>query len=715
MTTDLFSASNNSEHISLTEQLLKKLDDFVPENETEQFCEDLKTVINFHDHTYYVKANSIITDYDYDRLFKKLKDIETAYPNLVTADSPTQRVAKGLNQEFPTVQHLVPMMSLENSYNLSDLEDFDTQVKKALSENTTVEYIAEPKFDGSSIALVYENDQLVRAATRGNGIEGDDITPNAKAIKSIPLKANFTQFGIYKIEVRGEVILELAMLEKLNDARKKQNELLRQENKKELELYKNARNTAAGSLRLKDSAEVASRKLDAIIYQIGYAEDKEGNDVTNIFDSHNKNLEILSQLGFKTPFQERGLFTSIIEVESFCKEWENKRDSYPIDIDGMVIKVNSIQQQQLVGKTSHHPKWAIAYKFKAKQAMSTLLQVDFQIGRTGAITPVAKIAPVQLMGVEISSVSLHNEDFILDKDIRLNDTVVVERAGDVIPYIVGSVKEKRNGTEQKIAFPTQCPSCEHQLVKPKDESVWRCIHPNCPAQLEEHLIHFVSKSAMDIFGFGEENVRTFIRENIIKDITSIYQIDYDKVRQLEGWKEKSIQNLKDGIEASKQNELYRLIVGLSIRHVGSTTAKMLAKKVDKLTDFQHWSQEQFSELEDVGPKVAQSLFQFFTDEDNIALIESLSTLGVNIYKTETILASQKLDGKTFLCTGTFPKYSRDDIKLMIEKNGGKNLSAVSANLNYLIAGEKAGSKLAKAQKIPSIQIIDEDDFLKMIE
>ena len=461
MTTDLFSASNNSEHISLTEQLLKKLDDFVPENETEQFCEDLKTVINFHDHTYYVKANSIITDYDYDRLFKKLKEIETAYPNFITADSPTQRVAKGLNLEFPTVQHLVPMMSLENSYNLSDLEDFDTQVKKALSENTTVEYIAEPKFDGSSIALVYENDQLVRAATRGNGIEGDDITPNAKAIKSIPLKANFTQFGIYKIEVRGEVILELAMLEKLNDARKKQNELLRQENKKELELYKNARNTAAGSLRLKDSAEVASRKLDAIIYQIGYAEDKEGNDVTNIFDSHNKNLEILSQLGFKTPFQERGLFTSIIEVESFCKEWENKRDSYPIDIDGMVIKVNSIQQQQLVGKTSHHPKWAIAYKFKAKQAMSTLLQVDFQIGRTGAITPVAKIAPVQLMGVEISSVSLHNEDFILDKDIRLNDTVVVERAGDVIPYIVGSVKEKRNGTEQKIAFPTQCLFCEH--------------------------------------------------------------------------------------------------------------------------------------------------------------------------------------------------------------------------------------------------------------
>ncbi len=709
------SPDNQENLISQTEQLLKKLDDFIPEKETEQFCKDLKTIINFHDHNYYVKTDSIITDYDYDRLFKKLKSVEEENPNLITADSPTQRVAKGLNQEFPTVQHLVPMMSLENSYNITDLEDFDTQVKKALSENTKIEYIAEPKFDGSSIALVYENNQLVRAATRGNGIEGDEITPNAKAIKSIPLKANFSQFGIHKIEVRGEVLLEVAMLEKMNTERKKQNEILRAENKKELELYKNARNTAAGSLRLKDSAEVAARKLDAIIYQIGYAEDATGNDITNILESHNKNLEVLTQLGFKTPFNERGIFTSIIEVENFCKIWENKRDAYHFDIDGMVIKVNSIHQQQLIGKTSHHPKWAVAYKFKAKQATSKLVQVDFQIGRTGAITPVAKIEPVQLVGVEISSISLHNEDFILDKDIRLNDTVIVERAGDVIPYIVGSIKERRNGSEIKIAFPTTCPSCEHHLVKPMDESVWRCINPNCPAQLEEHLIHFVSKQAMDIFGFGEENVRTFIKEKIIRNITSIYEIDYEKVRTIEGWKEKSIQNLKDGIEASKKNELYRLIVGLSIRHVGSTTAKMLAKKVDKLTDFKDWTQELYSELEDVGPKVAQSLFQFFTDTDNISLIESLSILGVNIYKTEAVLSSNKLEGKTFLCTGTFPKFSRDDIKIMIEKNGGKNLSAISSNLNYLIAGEKAGGKLEKAQKIPTLQIIDEELFLKMIE
>ncbi|MFN8284827.1 MAG: NAD-dependent DNA ligase LigA [Chitinophagales bacterium] len=714
MTSDLFSSSNN-DYILLTNQLLKKADDFIPENEIEQFCEDLKTVIDFHDKKYYVDSDSVIADFDYDILFKKLKQIEEENPNLITADSPTQRVAKGLNSEFATVAHLVPMLSLENSYSLEDLDDFDTQVKKALPENTIIEYIAEPKFDGSSIALVYEDDKLVRAATRGNGIEGDEITQNAKAIKSIPLKVNFSQYGIHKIEIRGEVVMELSMLEKLNEERKKQNEILRAENKKELELYKNARNTAAGSLRLKNPKDVAERKLDAILYQIGYAADKNGNDVTNIFGSHFKNLETLEQLGFKTPFKEKGVFNSMQAVEEFCMQWQNKRDSYPIDIDGMVIKVNSMQQQQLIGRTSHHPKWAIAFKFKAKQAFSVLRNVEFQIGRTGAITPVAKIEPVQLMGVEISSISLHNEEFISEKDIRINDTVIVERAGDVIPYIVGSVAERRTGNEKKIEFLTHCPSCSHALVKPIEESIWRCVNANCPAQIEEHLIHFVSKEAMNIFGFGEENVRTFIKENIIQNIPSIYKIDYEKVAQLEGWKTKSIQNLIDGIETSKQNENWRLLVGLGIRHIGVTTAKMLAKQVNNLLDFSEWKEEQFMQLEDVGPKVALALQQFFADETNKNLLKELESLGLNLLKTETVLASNKLEGKTFLCTGTFPLHSRDDIKKMIENNGGKNLSAVSANLDYLIAGEKAGSKLAKAQKIETIKIIDENQFLQMIE
>jgi DNA ligase (NAD+) len=380
-----------------------------------------------------------------------------------------------------------------------------------------------------------------------------------------------------------------------------------------------------------------------------------------------------------------------------------------------VIKVNDIRQQQLIGRTSHHPKWAVAYKFKAKQATSTLRKVEFQVGRTGAITPVAKIDPVQLMGVEISSISLHNEDFILEKDIRLYDTVIVERAGDVIPYIVGSIKERRKGDEVTIQFPANCPSCGHHLVKPMDESAWRCVNASCPTQLEEHLIHFVSKQAMEIAGLGEEIIRTFLREHIISDIASIYRIDYNKVRMLEGWKDKSVQNLKSGIEASKQNELYRLIVGLGIRHVGTTMAKVMASKVNKLTEFSHWTQEQYMEVEDIGPKVAQSLCQFFTDKENIALIEELEMLGVNISRTEVALASNKLEGKTFLFTGTLNRLSRDEAKVLVEKHGGKNLSAVSANLDFLIAGEKAGSKLAKAQKIPSIKIIEEEDFLKMIE
>lgn len=711
---DLFSAPENDMQ-RLTDKMLAQIDDLISDKNAEEFIENLKKVIQYHDKKYYVDASSLITDYDYDRLFKRLKETEQLYPNLITPDSPTQRVAKGLNTEFPTVAHLVPMLSLENSYNLDDLLDFERKVNEGSTAQSKIEYVCEPKFDGSSIALVYENNKLIRAATRGNGAEGDEITANAKAIKSVPLQADFASLGIRKIEVRGEVLLELSILDNLNEERKKQNIQLKADGKKEVELYKNARNTAAGSLRLKDPKEVADRKLTAVIYQIGYAEDKDGNNVTDIFNTHLKNIQVLQQLGFKTPADVMQLCGTIYDVEEYCKKWENKRDSYLFDIDGVVVKVNSLQLQQAIGRTSHHPKWAVAFKFKAKQASSVLRKVEFQVGRTGAITPVAKIDPVQLMGVEISSISLHNEDFIEEKNIRLNDVVIVERAGDVIPYIVGSIVERRDGTQQRIDFPRACPSCNDTLIKPLEETVWRCINAQCPAQLEEHLIHFVSKQAMEISGLGEEIIRTFLREKIITDIPSIYEIDYAKVRTLEGWKDKSVQNLKDGIEQSKSSDLYRLIVGLGIRHVGSTTAKMLAKQVSKLTDFSAWNEGQFMHLEDVGPKVAQSVYCYFQDEENIAMLHKLETLGVNITQTEMVLYSKKLEGRTFLCTGSFTKYSRDEMKILVEKNGGKNLSAVSANLDYLIVGEKAGSKLAKAQKIPSITIIDEFEFLKLLE
>jgi DNA ligase (NAD+) len=715
MSLDLFSSAEENNILSITDALLQNLEEHISEAVAEKVIADLRTVIQYHDKKYYSEADNIISDYDYDRLFTRLKSLEEDYPSFITPDSPTRRVTDALNEGFKTVAHLVPMLSLENSYNLEDLLRFDKRIRDGLPSEVVISYTVEPKFDGSSISLLYEKDRLVRAATRGNGIEGDDITANARTIRSVPLQAPFSREGISKIEIRGEAIIELPVFEQMNKERAQLNVRLLTEGKKPLDPFKNARNTAAGSLRLKDPAEVAQRKLDVIIYQVGYAEDEHGVDITDqIKSSHAAYLQLLAGLGFRTPGEAVKTFHDIQEVSSYCLEWQDKRDHYPIDIDGMVIKLDAIRQQQLLGRTSHHPKWAVAYKFKAKQATSILRKVEYQVGRTGAVTPVAKIDPVQLVGVEISSISLHNEDFIAEKDIRIGDTVLVERAGDVIPYITGIVSARRTGLEDPILFPTECPSCQHHLVKPVEESVWRCINPNCPAQIEERLIHFVSVNAMDIQGLGQEIIRTFLKEGIISTIADIYQLDYERILSLEGWKQKSVENLRSNIEVSKSNELWRLITGLGIRHVGSTTAKMLAVEVDVLTDFAGWSQDAFTELKDVGPKVAASLQAFFSDEDNIALLQKLADLGVNIKKTELILASRKLAGKTFLFTGTMPSLSRDEGKALVEAHGGKVLSAVSANLHYLVAGEKAGSKLIKAEKIPGISIIDEATFLQMI-
>lgn len=712
---DLFSSPNEEQLLLKTNTLLEKIDEHVNEQAAEPLMESLREIIRFHDKKYYQDSNNLISDRDYDKLFAFLKNLEESYPTYITSDSPTQRVGDALNDGFKTVKHLLPMLSLENSYNLEDLQRFDKRVRDALEENAQVTYTVEPKFDGSSIALVYENDRLIRAATRGNGTEGDDITANARTIRSIPLQAPFSKEGIKTIELRGETIIELPVFEQMNKDRASLNEQLLSEGKKPLEPFKNARNTAAGSLRLKDPAEVKLRKLDVILYQLGYAEDQQGNDITDkIRASHAEYLSLLSQMGFRTAGDAVKTFSDIKNVADYCLQWQDLRDNYPIDIDGMVIKVDKIRQQQQLGRTSHHPKWAVAYKFKARQATSILRKVEYQVGRTGAITPVAKIDPVQLMGVEISSISLHNQDFIAEKDIKLLDTVIVERAGDVIPYIVGVVPEKRTGQEISIDFPENCPSCHHHIVKSEEESVWRCINPDCPAQIEERLIHFVSVNAMDIQGLGEEIIRTFLREGIIKTIADIYQLDFEKISALEGWKAKSVNNLKASVEASKQNESWRLLTGLGIRHVGVTTAKMLATEVELLTDYSSWNLEQFMNLKDVGPKVATGLKEFFSDEQNVKLIQELSDLGVNILRTEIQRDSDKLAGKTFLFTGTLPSLSRDEGKAIVEANGGKVLSGVSSQLHFLVAGEKAGSKLVKAQKIPTISIIDESEFLQMI-
>lgn len=672
---------------------------------TSEELELFRRAINYHDWLYYVKSEPVIMDSQYDWLFNQLKLGESANPELITPDSPSQRVARALTEEFTQVEHLVSMLSLDNSYNTEDLADFDRQVKKLTGD--APEYCVEPKFDGSSIALVYENDLLVRAATRGDGAVGEDITNNAKALASIPLSAAFSKYGIHKIEIRGEVIIRKNVFEKMNAERREKGE-------KE---FQNARNTASGSLRLKNPNEVAGRGLEAILYHVSFAEDKNGkNLIAGKLESQYHTIEILYECGFKTPIHELKVCKNIEEVQAFVNTWEQKRLKFNVETDGMVIKVNDLKQQQKCGSTSHHPRWAIAFKFQAKQARSKLLKVEFQVGRTGAITPVAKIEPVPLAGVTISSISLHNEDFINEKDIRIGDTVIVERAGEVIPYIVGVVPDLRTGEEKKIRFPRNCPSCNEELVRVEDEAAWRCDNADCPAQAEERAIHFVSKDAMDIDGLGRSIITDFIERGFIKNLEDVYQLPYEKILELEGWGEKSVENLRDGIEDSKKRPIWRLLNALGLRHVGVTTSKDIVSHVHTIFDLAKYSLEDLTNIEGIGPKVAQSIFDFFQNEGNIHLLKKLEKFGVNTENRaqDKTARNNKLEGKTFLFTGSLQKFTRDRAKEMVEENGGKLLSGVSANLNYLVVGEDAGSKLAKAKKIPSIEVIDEDAFLAMI-
>lgn len=674
-------------------------------------AEKLRELIVYHEWRYYVLDQPVVSDYEYDCLFQMLKDIEAAYPSLINSESPTQRVSADLTEDFPTVEHLTPTLSLENSYNRDDLFDFDKRIKKNLgiSDDVELEYCVEPKFDGGTIVLLYENDRLVRGATRGNGVMGDEITANIKAISSIPLSAAFSKYGISKVELRGEAIIRKDLFQKVNIERGKSGE----------QLFANPRNAATGGLRVKDSKQVKERALDAFIYQVGFAADENGNSVLGNFETHNDLIRMLEALGFKVPKLAAGMevCSNIDKVSDFCDHWQNGRDAYGFEIDGMVVKLNKLGLQDKLGYTSHHPRWAIAYKFAAKQATTKLLNVEFQVGRTGAVTPVAKLEPVELAGVTISSVSLHNEDLIKEKDIRIGDTVLVERAGDVIPYIVKSMDELRDGTEKAIDFPKHCPVCASELERPESEAVWRCVSPLCEAQLLERLKHFVSKDAMNVDGFGPAYIDKFYLEGMLKNIADIYRLDFDSIEKFEGFGKKSVEKLRLAIENSKSNPLYRLIYALGIRYVGETNSKIFAAAVEDISELKNWSLEQLMSLREIGPKVAQAVFDTFELPDTIALIEELRSLGLNTRRLDSELpkaaGTGALGGKTFLFTGTLSKMSRDEAESLVEENGGKNLSAVSKNLNYLVAGEKAGSKLEKANKL-GITVLSEDEFLEMI-
>jgi len=704
----MYSTDQIQDFKKLTDKILKHINDGANDvNEAAQEVIDLRDVINFHDHMYYVQSEAIITDFEYDKLFKRLKSIEDHFPALASEDSPTNRIARGLTKEFPTVEHIVPMLSLDNSYNEEDLVDFDSKVKD-LSGLENINYTVEPKFDGGSISLVYENDRLIRGATRGDGIMGEEITPNIKAIKSIPLKANFSKYGIKTIEIRGEVIIQKEKFKKYNEDRAAEG----------LTTLANARNSASGSLRMHDAAEVAKRNLDAILYHVSYAVDAEDHDLLGTtFKKRSDNIKMLNEMGFKTPIKEQKILNNGKDIVAYCEEWHQKRDNFLYEIDGMVIKVDELALEDKLGTTSHHPRWAIAYKFLARQARTKLLKVEFQVGRIGTITPVAKLEPVALGGVTISSVSMFNEEFITNKDIRIGDEVMVERAGDVIPYIASSIKESRTGHEHIIHYPTHCPSCDSVLVKTEDEAAWRCLNLQCPAQVYERLVHFVSKDAMDISGFGKAIVERLMENEWLKTVPDIYRLPYEDMAKLEGFGEKSVEKLKDGIEKSKTKHPYRLLFGLGIRHVGETTAKNLMDEVNCIEEFKDWDMERINSLYDVGPKVAQSIYDFFHSEENLALLDELKEIGLQTCRPQKAVAEGegKLHDKMFLFTGTLTQFTRPEAKELVEGAGGKVANTLSSKVDYLVVGEDPGSKVEKAKKLPGVHIISESEFTGMLQ
>jgi len=680
--------------------------------------ESLRNVLRFHEYRYYILNDPLIADAEYDTLYKQLLQLEKEHPELITSDSPTQRVGSTLNKAFPTVQHLVPMLSLDNSYDAEDLLDFDRKARE-LTGLKVIEYCVEPKFDGASISLIYENDQLVRGATRGDGVEGEDITTNIKQVRSIPLSAPFSKYGIQQIEIRGEVLMSKVSFKKYNDALAEQG----------LGALANPRNAASGSLRIKDPKIVAKRSLEAFLYHISFyttttglqfsVEGETGDHPAHIkkdlLSTHSGSLELLWECGFRSPHREKMVLNGIDEVIKHVHDFEEMRDTLPYEIDGMVIKVNDIALQDKMGMTTHHPRWAMAFKFKARQATTQLKAVEFNVGRTGAVTPVAKLNPVHIGGVTVSSISIHNEDYIKEKDLKIGDHVLIERAGDVIPQIVKSLPELRDGSEKKILFPKHCPVCNSELYKEAGEAVWRCINIECRAQVVERIIHFVSKDAMDIRSFGAANVIKFYELGLLKDIPGIYTLDYDAISKLEGFGKKSIENLQNAIEASKHQPLHRLVYALGIRYVGETTAKTLANAIGNLFDLTSMNEEDLQQLEDIGVKVAQSVYKFFHNEQNLHMLHQLKELDLKIKNVKKqAVDGNTLNGQTFLFTGTLNKLKRNDAEALVEKHGGKIAGNVSSKLDYLIVGEDAGSKLEKAKKINTVKIISEDQFLSLI-
>ena len=649
--------------------------------------------INYHSDKYYNQDTPEISDFEYDMLMKELIKLEAENPEFKRVDSPSNRVGGVALDKFDQVTHKNPMLSLSNAYSAEDLRDFDRRVKEMTDGD--VEYVVEFKIDGLSVGITYENGEFKSAATRGNGVIGEDISKNAMTIKSIPLKIDDKR----EIIVRGEVYISKENFEKVNEYQEEH----------DLQVFANPRNLAAGSLRQLDSKLTAKRPLDIFVFNLENINELDG------IDTHSDSLEYLKKLGFSVS-ENYKICKSIDEVIEFIEYWTENRGSLKFDIDGMVVKVNNIEQRNEMGFTAKSPRWAIAYKFPAERKKSKILDIEVEVGRTGTITPTAILEPVRLAGTSVSRATLHNEDFIREKDIKLFDHVIVQKAGDIIPQIVEVVKEDRTGDEKDFVMPSVCPECGEPTVRLEGEAAVKCINISCPAQIRRGMIHFVSREAMDIDGMGESIITLFLKEGLIKDVSDIYYLKKEQIVPLERMGEKSADNLIKAIEKSKSNDLWRLINGLGIRFVGVKGAKILASNFSSLDEIMNADVERLQQLEEFGSIMSESVVKFFREEQNLAVIQKLKEAGVNTEagedKSEGI--PQLFEGMKIVLTGTLPTLKRNQAKEIIELRGGKATSSVSKSTTFVLAGEEAGSKLTKANDL-GIKVIDEEMFLKLSE
>lgn len=659
--------------------------------EAETRIKELKDILNRSGYEYYVLDNPTMSDFEYDRLMQELIKLEGEFPEFATADSPTQRVGGEVADGFAEVVHTVQMQSLADVFSKDELYEFDSRVRAALGDES-VEYVTEMKIDGLSVSLEYENGLFTRGSTRGNGFVGEDITQNLKTIPGIPLKLNEP---LPFIEVRGEVYMPEKSFLRLNEQREASGE----------PVFANPRNAAAGSLRQLDSRIAAERKLDIFVFNLQRIEGKE-------LSSHSQSIEYLASLGFKV-IPERDVYTNIDDAYKEVLRIGESRGELAFDIDGAVVKVNSFAQREFLGSTSKTPKWAAAYKFPAEQKQTELLDIILQVGRTGAVTPNAVLEPVRIAGSTVSRATLHNIDNIKDKDIRIGDTVIIEKAGDIIPAVVGVVKEKRPANSAPFEMPKACPICGEPLVREEGEAAVRCINPNCSAQQLRAVIHFVSKAAMNIDGLGASIVEQLLDKKLINDCSDIYYLNFDNVISLDGFAEKSANNLIAAISESKKSGLDRVLFGLGIRMIGSRAAQILAAHFGNIDSLMSASVDDLSSISEIGTKMAQSIVEYFKQDKSLYIIERLRAAGVDLTYTST-QKGNNFDGKIFVLTGTLPTLKRNDAKKLIESYGGKVSGSVSKNTDFVVAGEEAGSKLDKALSL-GIKVLSEAELTEMLK